>query len=316
MPAPGFPFWSRLYWGDSREVLGEIERPDLIVTDPPRGTGKGAHGKHGPMAGDEDMLTGYAVLALAIQKLKPGGLIYCFADAMRPFDLKQAGGRLIEVLPPLALDKQGRAPGGGSRGPCWEYISVGQRLPDAQDPDDMEILRALCERGRGELGGMLWPRPDDAEGHALRGIDGPPLSSPIDSTGAEAILAYQRPRRFRRGAILRYPRRDTERHPTDERSDLLKELIGLSSRIYDLVLDPFAGSGSTGVAALELGRRFIGIELEEGLARRAAERMVAAKCEAMEAALAEEARWLRTRAGWEWWETLGERTEWGERIDP
>jgi DNA modification methylase len=43
----------------------------------------------------------------------------------------------------------------------------------------------------------------------------------------------------------------------------LRRLIELASGPGDVVLDPFMGVGSTGVAALELGRRFVGIELEE-----------------------------------------------------
>jgi len=50
------------------------------------------------------------------------------------------------------------------------------------------------------------------------------------------------------------------RHPTEKPVALMKELIRLFTNPGDVVFDPFMGSGSTGVAALELGRKFIGIE--------------------------------------------------------
>ena len=51
-------------------------------------------------------------------------------------------------------------------------------------------------------------------------------------------------------------------HPTQKPLKVLKHLISIASNPGDLVFDPFMGVGSTGVAALELGRRFLGVELD------------------------------------------------------
>ena len=62
-------------------------------------------------------------------------------------------------------------------------------------------------------------------------------------------------------------------HPTEKPVDLLQFYIANSSNEGDIVLDPFMGSGSTGVAAKNLGRDFIGIELDENYFKIAQERI-------------------------------------------
>lgn len=52
------------------------------------------------------------------------------------------------------------------------------------------------------------------------------------------------------------------KHPTQKPLKLLKHLIDIATRQNDVVFDPFMGVGSTGVAALGAGRKFIGIEAE------------------------------------------------------
>ena len=51
-------------------------------------------------------------------------------------------------------------------------------------------------------------------------------------------------------------------HPTEKPVDLMKFYVENSSNVGDVVLDMFMGGGSTGVAALSTGRKFIGIELD------------------------------------------------------
>jgi len=53
------------------------------------------------------------------------------------------------------------------------------------------------------------------------------------------------------------------KHPTQKPLELLKRIVLASTNKGDIVLDPFAGSSTTGIAAVSNGRKFIGVDLEK-----------------------------------------------------
>jgi len=79
----------------------------------------------------------------------------------------------------------------------------------------------------------------------------------------------------RDGAVLRYRLKEQETgiHPTRKPEALLRYLIGKTTKLRANVLDPFMGSGGTLAAAKNLGRRAIGIEIEERYCEIAAKRL-------------------------------------------
>jgi len=66
------------------------------------------------------------------------------------------------------------------------------------------------------------------------------------------------------------------RHPTQKPLALIDRCLRASTNPGDTVLDPFAGSGSAGVAALACGRHFVGAEIDPDYAHLAAKRLRAA----------------------------------------
>jgi site-specific DNA-methyltransferase (adenine-specific) len=64
-------------------------------------------------------------------------------------------------------------------------------------------------------------------------------------------------------SIQSFDTADTDGHPCPKPMRWLRWLVNLATEPDDVVLDPFAGSGTTLMAAKELGRRSVGIELEE-----------------------------------------------------
>jgi site-specific DNA-methyltransferase (adenine-specific) len=72
-------------------------------------------------------------------------------------------------------------------------------------------------------------------------------------------------------------------HPTQKPLALLERIILASSDEGDLIVDPFVGSGTTGIAATRHGRRFIGIDTEEKFLALAVKRYEASLSQTQEA---------------------------------
>lgn len=116
----------------------------------------------------------------------------------------------------------------------------------------------------------------------------PQFTGDRPGSGAEWIVAAHRahpngkPKEKRwngggRNNVFRHPvpRGDERTHTTEKPVSLMVELVELFSDSDELILDPFAGSGSTGVACVRLGRRFDGAELDDKTAAIAIERIAA-----------------------------------------
>ena len=68
---------------------------------------------------------------------------------------------------------------------------------------------------------------------------------------------------FCKNTVFRYPCGNSDIHPTEKNHKLLAELIADNSNPQQIVFDPCAGSGSTLLMAHELGRKYIGFELNK-----------------------------------------------------
>ncbi len=67
------------------------------------------------------------------------------------------------------------------------------------------------------------------------------------------------------------------RHPTQKPVSLLERIITASTKENDVILDPFMGSGTTGVVAVQLNRKFVGIDVDKQFVD-LAERRIAEIC--------------------------------------
>lgn len=120
--------------------------------------------------------------------------------------------------------------------------------------------------------GATWDRPDGT----------PQLSSDRPAQAAEGIavmhgsgIKLRWNSGGKRGMWRCGVERNDRNHPTPKPVPLMLELVSDFTDPNELVLDPFAGSGTTGVACLRLGRRFIGIERDAKYAAIARERLLA-----------------------------------------
>lgn len=243
---------------DGFALLEEVEgKVDLLLTDPPYGTTKL------PWDREPDWKV---FLALARRALKPGGNLVFFASGKAVFRAAEALEDLSWAFYELVWPK--RTPTGfydAGRRPlrAHEWILVAPRTWGASTYNPQK-WRAEELRGRVRrqvAGGKHWdrtdpvPYEDDGTRHPLSVLPAFGLT-PEESLG----------------------------HPTQKPLALARYLVLTYSNPGDLVVDPFAGSGTFGAAALALGRRFLGAEKDPEWRQKAARRLEAVQPELFPAA--------------------------------
>jgi len=106
---------------------------------------------------------------------------------------------------------------------------------------------------------LLWARKDEKAKHtfnykAMKNGDWP--EDQLKKTGLQmrSVWSINTPRPAEK---------QFGKHPTQKPLDLLKRIVLASTNKGDLILDPFAGSSTTGLATYLYGRKYIGIDIEK-----------------------------------------------------
>jgi len=132
-------------------------------------------------------------------------------------------------------------------------------------------VRELERAGLEYVRTLVWDKVDSA----------PQFTGDRPAAGAElVVLAHPKGRKRWNGGGRRNVFRCGQEsgpkpHPTTKPLALMLELVGLFSEPSELVIDPFAGSGTTGQACLRLARNFVGFERDPRWAELACTRLEA-----------------------------------------
>ena len=232
----------KIIQGDSIEELQKLENEsiDLIFADPPYNIGKNFNGHLDKWETDELYLEWcYKWLDLCIQKLKPNGSFYVMTSTqfMPFFDIFLS--KKLTILSRIA----------------WYYDSSGVQAKKyfgsmyepilfcVKDPKNyvFNAEDVLVEAKTGAKRKLIDYRKNPPQVYNSQKVPG---------------NVWEFPR-------VRYRMEEYENHPTQKPIILLERIIKASSHKGDIVMDPFSGTFTTSFVAKQLGRKSLGIELQE-----------------------------------------------------
>lgn len=219
-----------LYRGDALDVLRGLDRVDAVITDPPYSSGGAFRSDRSRSTAEKYIGGGYAPGSAALARPEFRGdnkdqrayLYWCALWLGRCLDLTPPGGVCCLFTDWRQLPTTADALQAG--GWFWRGLAVWDKTEAARPQKGW--FRNQCEY---VVWGSNGPMPEDGE--CLPGV-------------------------FRQSVLS-----EGKEHIAGKPVGVMDGLVRISPA-GGVVLDPFMGSGSTGVAAIRTGRRFIGIEVE------------------------------------------------------
>lgn len=226
----------KLYNGDCLEVMDKLieegVKVDAIITDPPYGT----------TACKWDSVIPFDKMWERLNKLiKPNGVIVLFGS--EPFSSNLRKSNIKNYKYDLIWVKNNAGNFQLAKKQFLKYhenISIFYKKQPTYNPQGLiKLENPITQSNKGKAGKL---------GHLS--------SEKKRATYKQEYTNYPK-------SILKFNRPSKPLHPTQKPVPLLEYLIKTYTNEGDLVLDFTMGSGSTGVAALNTNRRFIGIELDK-----------------------------------------------------
>jgi site-specific DNA-methyltransferase (adenine-specific) len=233
----------RIIQGDSLEIL-TCEIPDdsidLIFVDPPYNIGKNFNGLKDKWVTDEEYLIWcYKWIEQCIKKLKSTGSLYIMTSTqfMPYFDIFIQ--KKLTILSRLV----------------WYYDSSGVQAKKYYGSMYEPILYCVKDPNNYTFNAqdILVEAKTGAKRKLIDYRKNPP----------QVYSSEKVPGNVWEFARVRYRMDEYENHPTQKPIALLERIIKASSNVGDTVLDPFSGTFTTSFVAQQLGRKSVGIELQE-----------------------------------------------------
>jgi site-specific DNA-methyltransferase (adenine-specific) len=225
------------------------ESIDLIVADPPYGLGKNYGNDSDMLSGDAFLEWTYRWLDLAIPKLKKSGSLYIFCTWQYSPELFVFLKRRMTMINEIVWDRRVPSMGGTTRKYSSVHDNIGYFAVSKDYYFDLDPVRI----------------PYDAVTKKAR-------SRKIFEGSKWLEMGYN-PKDV--WSVSRLHRQHAERvdHPTQKPLEIVERMVLASCPPGGRVLDPFMGSGTTGVACARHGRLFTGYEINADYCAIAQQRM-------------------------------------------
>ena len=232
-----------LYLGDCLEILPTLGKVDAVVTSPPYDDLRKYGDGHPPLDWKQ------CVDPLASVLLDGGVLIWNVADSVR--DGSETGTSFRQAL--AFMDA------GLRLHDTMLYLRTNVNFPDAVRYENGFEYMFVFSSGCPKTFNPIKDRPNKYAGLAMHGTDRQRDGSlkPISGLGK---LVNRNGKRFNWWFLTN--NQPDNGHPAPMPYAMAADQITSWTHEGDTILDPFMGSGTTGVACAKMGRKFIGIELE------------------------------------------------------
>ena len=271
-------FLNRTINADLIEVLPRLPDAfaDLIIIDPPYNLSRNFNGLHFNARSEEaydEYLAGW--FPQVCKKLKPSGSLYICGDWKCTSSLQRAVQKELTILNRITWQREkGRgAKSNWKNGMEDIWFAV-------KNPDDYYFnLEAVKIRRR-----VIAPYKQDGKPKDWKKTEKGNFRDTCPSNFWDDI------------SVPFWSMPENTDHPTQKPEKLYAKLILASSRPGDVIFDPFLGSGTASVVAKKLGRRYVGVELNEEYALLAEKRLTLAESDTSIQGYADGVFWERNTA--------------------